>query len=136
MTARLRPRRLLLAEADDARVVRAAEKLARERIAEVAVVGPQATLKETARRAGTGLGGVEAIESGDAGEIARTAAELRAARGERLGGAELERYVRDPLFQAACRVRLGLADCFVCGAVRTTADVLRASLYLVGLAPN
>lgn len=135
-TARLRPQRLLLAEADDERVVCAAERLARERIAEVGMVGPQAKLKATARRAGTGLGGIEAIESGEAAEIARTAAELRAARGDRLSAADLERYARDPLFQAACRVRLGLADCFVCGAVRTTADVLRASLYLVGLAPG
>jgi phosphate acetyltransferase len=135
-TARLRPQRLLLAEADDERVVRAAEKLARERLAAVGVVGPRERLKETARRAGAGLGGIEAIESGEAAEIARTAAELRASRGDRLSGADLERYARDPLFQAACRVRLGLADCFVCGAMRTTADVLRAALYLVGLAPG
>jgi phosphate acetyltransferase len=33
-------------------------------------------------------------------------------------------------------VRLGLADCFVAGASRTTADVLRASLWLIGLAPG
>ena len=135
-TARSRPQRLLLAEADDERVVRAAEKLARERIAEVAVVGSCAVLRETARKAGVGLGGIESIESSEAAEIARTAAELRAVRGDRLSGADLERYARDPLFQAACRVRLGLADCFVCGALRTTADVLRASLYLVGLAPG
>jgi phosphate acetyltransferase len=83
-----------------------------------------------------GLGGFEVIESGEGDEIARTAAELRAARGGRLSGVDLDRHARDPLFQAACRVRLGLADCFVCGAVRTTADVLRASLYLVGLAPG
>lgn len=135
-TARSRPQRLLLAEAEDERVVRAAELLARERVARVAVVGPRAALRDTARRAGASLGGVESIDSGEAAEIERTAAELRAARGDRLGGADLERYARDPLFQAACRVRLGLADCFVCGAVRTTADVLRASLYLVGLAPG
>ena len=135
-TARLRPQRLLLAEAGDERVVRAAEKLARDSLAEVGVVGPQAELRETARRAGVGLGGIALVESGEADEIARTAAELRAARGDRLSGADLERYARDPLFQAACRVRLGLADCFVCGAARTTADVLRASLYLVGLAPG
>jgi phosphate acetyltransferase len=130
------PRRLLLAEADDERVVGAASRLARERIASVAVVGPAATLKATARRAGATLGDVAVIESADPGEIARTAAELRAARGDRLAPADLERHARDPLFQAACRVRLGLADVFVCGAVRTTADVLRASLWLVGLAPG
>ena len=134
--ARGRPQRLLFAEAADERVVRAAERLARERVAEVGMVGPREVLKATARKAGVGLAGIEAIESGEAEETARTAAELRAARGDRLSGADLERLARDPLFQAACRVRLGLADSFVCGASRTTADVLRASLYLVGLAPG
>jgi phosphate acetyltransferase len=134
--ARLRPRRLLLAEAEDERVVRAAAALSRGALAEVGIVGERARLKETARRAGVGLGGIEAIESADPAAIERTAGELRAARGDRLNGADLDRHARDPLFQAAARVRLGQADAFVCGAVRTTADVLRAALYLVGLAPG
>lgn len=134
--ARLRPRRLLLAEAGDERVVRAAAALARTGLGGVGVVGERAELRATARRAGVGLGEVEAIESAEPAAIERTAAELRAARGDRLRGDDLERYARDPLFQAAARVRLGLADVFVCGAARTTADVLRAALWLVGLAPG
>ena len=134
--ARFRPQRLLLAEVDDERVVRAAGRLARERIADVGMVGVREVLKATARRAGAGLEGIELIESEDAAEIARTATELHAARGDRLNAAGAGRHARDPLFQAACRVRLGLADAFVCGATRATADVLRASLYLVGLAPG
>jgi len=135
-SARLRPQRLLLAEAGDERVVRAAARLAGDGLARVGLVGERAVLRETARKAGVALTGVEAIESGDAAEVARTRAELRAARGDKLAGADLERYARDPLFQAAARVRLGLADAFVAGAARTTADVLRASLYLVGLEPG
>jgi phosphate acetyltransferase len=135
-TARLRPQRLLLPEAGDERIVRAAEKLTRERLAAVGMVGSRETLKDTARRAGVGLAALEVIESSEPAEIARTAAELRAARGDKLSGVDVERYARDPLFQAACRVRLRLADAFVCGASRATADVLRASLYLVGLAPG
>jgi phosphate acetyltransferase len=134
--ARLYPQRLLLAEGGDERVVRAAARLARDRIADVGIVGGRDALKTTARRAGAGLEGVRVVESDDPAAIARTAAELRAARGDRLEGAEIERRARDPLFQAACRVRLGLADAFVCGAARTTADVLRASLWLIGLAPG
>ncbi len=132
--ARLRPRRLLLAEAGDERVVRAAAALAGAGLAVVGVVGERARLQATARRAGVGLGGVEVVESLDAAAVERTAVELRAARGDRLSGADLERYARDPLFQAAARVRRGEADVFVCGAERTTADVLRAALWLVGLA--
>ncbi len=134
--AELHPQRLLLAEAGDERIVRAAERLVRGRLARVGMVGRRATLQETARKAGVGLAGIETIDAEDAGEIARAAAELKAARGDRLSGADLERVARDPLFQAAVRVRLGLADSFVCGATRATADVLRASLWLVGLEPG
>ena len=134
--ARLRPRRLLLPEGGDERVVRAAERLARDRIAEVALLGERETVRSTARAAGAALTGVPVLESNEPTEIARTAAALRAARGDRIAASEVDTLARDPLFQAAARVREGLADCFVAGASRTTADVLRAALWLIGLAPG
>ena len=134
--ARLMPRRLLLPEGQDERVVRAAERLARDRVAEVGLMGAREQVRATARAASAGLTGVAVIDSADAAEIARTHAALRAARGDRLKPADAETFARDPLFQAAARVREGLADCFVAGASRTTADVLRAALWLIGLAPG
>ena len=65
--------------------------------------------------------------------MARTRQALLTARGERITPADADRIAADPLFQAAARVRLGLADCFVAGASRTTGDVLRAALWLIGL---
>jgi phosphate acetyltransferase len=134
--ARLMPRRLLLPEGQDERVVRAAERLARDRIADVALMGARDQVRATARAASAGLTGVNVIDSADTAEIARTHAALRAARGDRLKPGDAETFARDPLFQAAARVREGLADCFVAGASRTTADVLRAALWLIGLAPG
>jgi phosphate acetyltransferase len=134
--ARLMPRRLLLPEGQDERVVRAAERLARDRIADVALMGARDQVRATARAASAGLTGVNVIDSADAAEIARTHAALRAARGDRLKPGDAETFARDPLFQAAARVGEGLADCFVAGASRTTADVLRAALWLIGLAPG
>lgn len=134
--ARAHPQRLLLAEAGDERVVRAAAKLHRDRLAEVTILGDPDELRATARRTDAALTGVPGIDAGDAGEIERTAAALRAARGDRITGADVDRLARDPLFQAAARVRDGLADSFVAGAVRTTADVLRAAFWLIGMAPG
>jgi phosphate acetyltransferase len=134
--ARLRPQRLLLAEGGDERVVRGADRLARERLAEVGVIGAPGEIRAAARRAGAALEGVALLDAAAEPEVARTLQALAAARGERLAPAELERLARDPLFQAAARVRLGLADCLVAGAVRTTADVLRAALWLIGAAPG
>lgn len=134
--ARQRPQRLLLAEPGDERVVRAASKLAREGLAQVGLVGPPDEARNVARRADSPLLGVTLLDPAESDAIAGTRASLRAVRGERLAEADLERCSRDPLFQAAWRVREGLADCFVAGAARTTADVLRAALWLIGLRPN
>ena len=134
--ARQRVQRLVLPEGNDERALRAAVVLARERVAEVAIGGSPEAVRETARRADVALGGLPLIDAGAGAEIERTRRALREARGDRLAPADLERYARDPLFQAAARVRESLADCFVAGGTRTSADVLRAALWLIGLAPG
>jgi len=134
--AKARVQRLVLAEPGDERVVRAADRLAREGLAKVQFVGAADALRATARKADVHLTGVEVVDAAAAGELERTRQALLAARGERITPADAERFAADPVFQAAARVRLGLADCFVAGAVRTTGDVLRAALWLVGLAPG
>ena len=134
--AKAKPQRLLLAEGGDKRVVRAADRIARAGLADVAVVGTPSEVRETARRADLSPGGVRVVDAGDARAIERTAAALAEARGDRLRPDERDTYARDPLFQAAALVRAGEADLFVAGAERTTADVLRAALWLIGLAPG
>lgn len=62
---------------------------------------------------------------------------LYAARHDKgLSEAESSRLARTPLYFADGLVRMGLADGCVAGACHTTADVLRASLALVGPAPG
>jgi len=134
--ARARPQRLLLAEADDDRVVRAAERIGRLGVADVALVGSAEVARETARKADLSPGAIAVRDAADPAAIERTARALQEARGDRLTPADRDRYARDPLFQAAAAVRSGEADLFVAGAVRTTADVLRAALWLIGLAPG
>ena len=134
--ARARPQRLLLAEADDERVVRAADRIARLGVADVSLVGSADVARETARKADLSPGAIAVRDAADPSMIERTARALQEARGDRLTPADRDRYARDPLFQAAAAVRFGEADLFVAGAVRTTADVLRAALWLIGLAPG
>ena len=130
------PRRLVLAEAGDPRVVGAAARIAREGLAKVALVGVPDEARATARKADVTPGAVELIDSRDSTLTARTRAALTAARGSRLGESDLARCSADPVFQAALLVREGEADTYVAGAVRTTADVLRAALWLIGMAPG
>ncbi len=134
--ARARPQRLLLAEGDDERVVRAADRIGRLGVAEVALVGTSEVVRETARKADLSPGAIALRDASDPAVIERTARALQESRGDRLTPSDRDRYARDPLFQAAAAVRHGEADLFVAGAVRTTADVLRAALWLIGLAPG
>ena len=132
--ARTTPRRLVLPEGHDNRILQAAERLARDRLAEVVVLGDREAVRAAVRSTGAVLTGVSVVDAADPDEIARTAAALRAARGDRLDRPTLEACAKDPMFQAAARVRDGRADCFVGGAARPTADVLRAAMWLIGLA--
>ncbi|MEO5618942.1 MAG: phosphate acyltransferase, partial [Candidatus Eisenbacteria bacterium] len=129
-------RRLVLPEGGDERVVRAAELLAREGLAEVALAGTRDETRAAAARAGASLRGVELLDPADPVAIRDTSEALALARGDRLAAAERDRHARDPLFQAALRVARGQADCLVAGAVRPTSDVLRAALWLIGLKPG
>src|SRR5207249_3542366 len=133
---RQRVQRLILPEGGDERVLRAAAVLGRERLAEVVIGGAAGAVREAARAADVALGGLTLLDAGAAAEIDRTRRALQQARGDRLTPGDLERYARDPLFQAAARVRENLADCLVAGGTRATADVLRAALWLLGLAPG
>jgi phosphate acetyltransferase len=131
--ARLKPQRLLLAEPEDERIVRAAERIVRDKLADIGFVASPDRLRATARGAGVTLTGIEVHDVAATDAIERTRAALRTARGDRLSASDTDALARDPLFQAAASVRAGEADCFVAGASRTTADVLRAALWLIGV---
>ena len=82
--AQAAPRRLLLAEAGDPRVVGAAGKIARDGVARVTLIGDAAEARATARRADHSPGGFEVRESADPALVARTRAALSASRGSKL----------------------------------------------------
>jgi phosphate acetyltransferase len=103
-------RRIVFPEADDPRVSAAIRTLEKERIVQPIVVDPASDPRRP--------------------QVADAIMRLRERKG--MTAAEADRYSRMPLFFAAWMVREGLADGSVAGAVHTTADVLRAALWLVG----
>jgi phosphate acetyltransferase len=111
--------RVAFAEAEDARVVLAVEKLEALGIVEPIMVGPGgADPTADARRHGV-------------------AEHLRARRPDRVrDGVEALDLAADPLNFAAGLVALGEADACVAGAVRPSADVVRAALWAIGTAPG
>ncbi|HEU5051076.1 MAG TPA: phosphate acyltransferase [Gemmatimonadales bacterium] len=117
--ARARRPRLVLAEGEDPRVQAAAERLRRERIAEPILIGP---------------GG---IDPGRDPRLQRVADHLRGRRPDRIhDGVHALDLAADPLHFGASLVAFGEAEGCIGGAVRTTAEVIRAALWALGTAPG
>jgi phosphate acetyltransferase len=121
--------RVLLSEGDDERVREAARSLAGSRLAEVVVLGTEATSAWAVREA---PGVSVRIPASDPalGAVADLLAERKPdkvpSRAAALASAA------DPLRFAAGLVALGEADATVGGAAHATADILRAALWAVG----
>ena len=113
------PKRIVLPEAADDRTRRAADFLTSNGICEPILVGP---------------GGVDPLTSPDLERYAQRLHLRRQAKGLTLDAART--LATDPLYFASLMVGEGDADGCVTGAATTTADVLRAALYCIGLAPG
>ncbi len=119
-------RRIVFPEGNDPRIVAAAERLAREGLAEPILVG-QAP-------AGTTLRYVDPALSPEADRYAALYYQRRKARG--VSEREAARIARRPLYFAALMVAAGDADGTVGGAANSTAETVRAALHAIGTAPG
>jgi phosphate acetyltransferase len=132
--AKLGPKKVVLQEGEDARVIEAAGKATKLGIAEVTILGDPSKIKATAASASLSLDKVHIVDMTAApnlADYAHTYYELRKAKG--MTEAEAEKTMRDPLFYGAMMVRKGLVESFVGGATYTTADVCRAGIQIIGM---
>ena len=129
-----RVRRIVFPESADVRVRTAIEVLARERIVEpIVVLDPAAPDTHSAVQAL----GVETIDPVRDPRRERAVSDLLERRAHKGLTEEAAReYAAHPLFFADALLRHGEADGCVAGCVYTTADVLRAALWLIGPAPG
>ena len=102
------------------------------------IVFPEADDPRTqaALRVLTDLRIVDPVLISDADRAHAVEALLAARRQKGMTESQAAAHAREPLMIAAAMVRAGVADGCVAGAVHTTADVLRAALWLVGPAPG
>ncbi|PRF53913.1 phosphate acetyltransferase [Burkholderia multivorans] len=135
-SARRRPMRIALSEADDPRVLAAAARATRDGIAHIVLVGPRATILAAAARDGVSLDGMTLVDPAASASRDMYADTLHALRKNKGMTADAARdAVLDPLCHANLMVRLGDADGSVAGAVHATADVVRAAIQLIGVDP-
>jgi len=128
------PRRIVFPESADPRTLAAVAALAAAgTVHPVLILDPTAPESHAAARA-VGVDTIDPRTDARVGPIARWLAESPHGRG--LDAAAIGRLAVTPLYVAAGLVRAGVADGSVAGAVHPTADVVRAALRLIGLAPG
>ena len=122
--AKLRNKKIVLPECSDERVVLAAKKLAEQKLVTPVLLKAHGDLPVDVRVVG----------GDDQPLMARCAKQLfenRKHKGLSLEAAELA--LEDPLMLASTLVSIGEVDGCVAGSVATTANVIRAGLYGVGM---
>ena len=120
--AQANPRRVVLPEGADERILDAARRLKDDGIAEPVLLGP-----------GEAVDGIAAIDPEISEDLDRFA-EAYAAESEKIDARVARRLVRKPLYFGGMMVRLGDADAMIAGAANPTRRVIEAGLLTVGLA--
>jgi len=132
------PKRLVLPEGTDKRIIRAARIILDEKLAAgVTLLGKTADIQEAARTEGVDLGGIGIISPAEDSRLSKYAEvyyELRKNKGMTPEQAEIDMV--DTLRWGAMMVQQNDADAIVAGCERTTGDVLRAGLSIIGTIPG
>ena len=126
---------IALAEGDDPRVMEAAADLAARDMCRIMIMCPATGRKDDHDKLeSAGVEVIDPLTDGRRDELAGLLHERRAHKG--LTMEEALAAMDDPLYFVSALVAAGQADGSVGGAVRTTADTVRAALHCIGAAPG
>ncbi len=135
--ARADRRRIVLPEGDDDRILRAAATLLAREVADLTILGDEASVRARATELGVDISGAQVVSPTDPEHVERFAAEyarLRAHKGITL--AQAADTVTDVSYFGTMMVHLGLADGMVSGAAHTTAHTIRPSFEIIKTKPG
>ncbi|MFB8187796.1 phosphate acetyltransferase [Microbacterium sp. NPDC055988] len=135
--ARADRRRIVLPEGGDDRILRAAATLLAREVADLTILGDEASIRARAVELGVDIAAAQVISPTDPELVERFAAEyarLRAHKGITL--AQAADTVTDVSYFGTMMVHLGLADGMVSGAAHTTAHTIRPSFEIIKTKPG
>jgi phosphate acetyltransferase len=131
--ARRRERKIVLPEGEDARIVAAAVRLKKEKLAQPVLLGAPAALAKVAADIGVSLDGIELIDPRNDARLKAYGAALAGTRAA-MTPAMATRLAGKPLYFGGMMVRQGDAAAMVAGCANPTRRVIEAGLMTVGLA--
>jgi phosphate acetyltransferase len=127
--------RVVLPEGEEERILRAAQRLVAERLAQPVIVGRLAEVQARAAALGVSLEGCEVRDPSRDGALEAYAEQIVAGR-EKMSAGMAERMLRRPLYFAGAMVAAGDAAAMVAGVANPTRRVIEAGLITIGLAPG
>ncbi len=135
--AREHQKHIVLPEGGDDRILRAAHILLQRGVAQLTLLGDEATVRARASQLGLDLGDaavIDPVTSALRSRFAEEYARLRAHKGITLGQAS--DTVTDVSYFGTMMVHLGLADGMVSGAQHTTAHTIRPAFEIIKTKPG
>lgn len=133
--AKAGPKKIILPEGNEPRVLEAAAALTSQGIADIILIGKEDEVSKIAKDSSVSLEKIRIIEPEKyprREELIDTFYNLRKHKG--ITRSEAKGAVTgNPIYFGALLVRAGVADGFVAGASHTTSNVARAALYCLGL---
>jgi len=133
------PRRIVLPEGDEPRVLLAAQIAAKEKIAIPIILGNKLQVEKIAKINLLSLKDIEIIEPEKFPDLKRIAGalyELRKNKDFQKEDEAKEFILKELVYFGALMTRLGMADGFVAGASHTTSSVARAAIHCMEIDPN
>jgi phosphate acetyltransferase len=135
--AKASPKRIVLPEGFDSRIIQAAARVHQEGIADPILLGETEQIKRRAERVGVDVSHIEIINPANSDmvlEFGEMVYQLRKSKGiDRKQAMEL---AKTPLWFGNLLVKTDYADGSVSGAVHSTANVVRTAIRALGIKPG
>ena len=132
--ARQQPRRVVLPEGHDGRIVAAGRRLLDEGLAQPVLLGNADEMARLAKEQNVELEGIELIDPATSPQLDQYTQAYQRQREVKEGIAR--RMVKKPLFYGGMMVAQGDADTMVAGVAHATATVIQAGALTIGLSPG
>lgn len=130
-------KKLVLPEGHDPRVITAANKIVKEKIAEVIVLGTEEEINSSLKKSGESEILFETIDPATSENLevyAKEFAEARRAKGKEISDEKAIETMKNRLFFGNMLSKKGVVDGLVAGSIASTGDMLRASFTVIGTA--
>lgn len=126
------PRKVVLPEAHEERILLAARQVRDMNIALPMLVGDPATITDLAQRLNLSLDGLDLVDHRDEAKIDALTAQFTQQNND-FPASAIRRRIKKPLYFGAMMVKCGEADFMVAGLGHTTGEVILASQMIIGL---